>query len=139
DYMPDVHMRLVLYKRIASAPNQAALDELQVEMIDRFGLLPEQAKNLFRLAELRQMALPLGIQKIEAGPSGGRLVFKAKPNVDPMRILQLIQRESRTYKLDGQDKLRFFANLEEPAERFEFVQALLERLAPVRETVPAAG
>src|SRR5690606_35635385 len=60
DYMPDVHMRLVLYKRIASAPNQAALDELQVEMIDRFGLLPEQAKNLFRLAELRQMALPLG-------------------------------------------------------------------------------
>src|SRR5690606_8383003 len=76
DYMPDVHMRLVLYKRIASAPDQAALDELQVEMIDRFGLLPEAAKNLFRLAELRQMALPLGIQKIEAGPSGGRLVFK---------------------------------------------------------------
>ncbi|HEX6928844.1 MAG TPA: TRCF domain-containing protein, partial [Gammaproteobacteria bacterium] len=130
DYMPDVHMRLVLYKRIASAPGQATLDELQVEMIDRFGLLPEAAKNLFRLAELRLKAAPLGIRKIEAGPSGGRLVFTAKPSVDPLTIINLIQRESRTYKLDGQEKLRFLAALEEPEERFAFVHAMLDRLKP---------
>src|SRR5690606_17487119 len=136
DYMPDVHMRLVLYKRIASAPDQAALDELQVEMIDRFGLLPEPAKNLFRLAELRLKATPLGIRKIEAGPAGGRLVFTAKPAVDPMAIINLIQRESRTYKLDGQEKLRFLVELDEPDERFEFVHALLDRLVPA-ETAAA--
>ncbi|HEX7030510.1 MAG TPA: transcription-repair coupling factor [Gammaproteobacteria bacterium] len=136
DYMPDVHMRLVLYKRIASAADRATLDELQVEMIDRFGLLPEPAKNLFRLAELRLKAAPLGIRKIEAGPSGGRLVFNAKPSVDPMAIINLIQRESRRYKLDGQEKLRFLAELDEPAERFAFVHALLDRLAPA-ETAAA--
>ncbi|HEX7048229.1 MAG TPA: transcription-repair coupling factor [Gammaproteobacteria bacterium] len=130
DYMPDVHMRLVLYKRIASAPDHATLDELQVEMIDRFGLLPEPAKNLFRLAELRLKATPLGIAKIEAGPSGGRLVFTSKPAVDPMAIINLVQRESRTYKLDGQEKLRFVTELEEPEERFEFVRDLLDRLKP---------
>lgn len=130
DYMPDVHMRLVLYKRIASAADQAALDELQVEMIDRFGLLPEAAKNLFRLAELKLKATPLGIRKIEAGPNGGRLVFTTKPAVDPLTIINLIQRESRRYKLDGQEKLRFLVDLEEPEERFAFVHELLDRLRP---------
>ncbi|MBW3567401.1 MAG: transcription-repair coupling factor, partial [Proteobacteria bacterium] len=130
DYMPDVHMRLVLYKRIASAADQAALDELQVEMIDRFGLLPEPAKNLFRLAELKLKATPLGIRKIEAGPNGGRLVFAAKPAVDPMTIINLIQRESRRYKLDGQEKLRFLVDLENADERFAFVHDLLDRLRP---------
>jgi len=130
DYMPDVHMRLVLYKRIASAADQAALDELQVEMIDRFGLLPEPAKNLFRLAELKLKATPLGIRKIEAGSTGGRLVFSAKPAVDPMAIINLIQRESRRYKLDGQEKLRFTIDLKEAEERFAFVHELLDRLQP---------
>ncbi len=135
DYMPDVHMRLVLYKRIASAPDEAALDELKVEMIDRFGLLPEAAKNLFRLAELKLKATPLGIRKIEAGPNGGRLVFSPQPAVDPLAIINLIQRESRTYKLDGQEKLRFITALDEPAERFAFVHALLDRLRPRESAV----
>lgn len=136
DYMPDVHMRLVLYKRIASAPDQVALDELQVEMIDRFGLLPEPAKNLFRLAELKLKAAPLGIQKIEAGPTGGRLVFASKPSVDPLTIINLIQRQGRTFKLDGQEKLRFVEDLEEPPVRFEFLHKLLDRLQPA-ETAAA--
>lgn len=99
-------------------------------MIDRFGLLPEAAKNLFRLTELKLKAAPLGIRKIEAGPAGGRLLFAAQPAVDPVAVINLIQRESRTYRLDGQEKLRFGADLENVAARFDFVHALLDRLKP---------
>ena len=68
DYLPDVHLRLVLYKRIAAAANVEELRELQVEMIDRFGLLPPPAKNLFRIAELKLAARALGLRKIDIGP-----------------------------------------------------------------------
>src|SRR5690606_3491156 len=71
DYMPDVHLRLVHYKRIASAPSAAELDELQVELIDRFGLLPAPVKTLFAVARLKLAARELGIVKIQAGPEGG--------------------------------------------------------------------
>lgn len=128
-YLPDVHSRLVLYKRIASATNTEELDELQVEMIDRFGLLPDPTKNLFRLAELRFKAQRLEIRKIEAGPTGGRIIFSDKPNVDPMTIIRMIQKEPKAYKLDGQDKLRFIATIPESGQRIVAVEKLLDRLS----------
>ncbi|WP_333623653.1 transcription-repair coupling factor, partial [Stenotrophomonas indicatrix] len=84
DYLPDVHTRLTLYKRISSARDSDALRELQVEMIDRFGLLPDAAKNLFAIAELKLQASSLGIRKLDLGENGGRIVFESKPNIDPM-------------------------------------------------------
>ena len=78
DYLPDVHARLTLYKRIASARNDEGLRELQVEMIDRFGLLPDQTKCLFAVAQLKLMATPLGIRKVDFGASGGRITFRDK-------------------------------------------------------------
>ncbi len=129
DYLPDVHSRLVMYKRIASAENDEALRELQVEMIDRFGLLPEAAKNLFRVTELKLKAQALGVRKIEAGPQGGRLIFDREPNVDPTVIIRLIQTQAKIYKLDGQDKLRFSMNLDDREARMQTVEKLLEMLA----------
>ena len=126
DYLPDVHTRLVLYKRIASARSNRELEDLQVEMIDRFGLLPEPVKNLFRLTEIRLAALPLGITRIEAGPQGGRIVFAEHPNIDPAKIIRLIQRDPQRFQLDGADKLRFRAVLTTAQERFHAVTALLE-------------
>jgi len=129
DYMPDVHLRLTLYKRMASCKDQGQLDDLQVEMIDRFGLLPPQAKNLFRIAELKLRAEPLGIRKIEAGPKGGRIHFGPETPVEPMAVISLIQQQPKTYKLDGQDRLRFSMDLEDREERLTAVEALLSRLA----------
>jgi transcription-repair coupling factor (superfamily II helicase) len=129
EYLPDVHTRLVLYKRIANARSDEELHELQIEMIDRFGLLPEATKNLFAVSALKNEAAKLGIAKIEAGASGGRLIFEAQPNIDPAAIILLIQKEAATYKLDGPDKLRFIAKLPTPAERVRFVETLLGRLA----------
>ncbi|MBM2829840.1 MAG: transcription-repair coupling factor, partial [Gammaproteobacteria bacterium] len=75
DYMPDVHARLIMYKRIASARDENELTDLQEEMIDRFGLLPEPVKNLFQITTLKLKANPLGIRKIDLGKQGGRLHF----------------------------------------------------------------
>ncbi len=129
DYLPDVHTRLIQYKRIASAENKAELRELQVEMIDRFGLLPDAAKNLFRVTELKLSATPLGIKKIEMSDSGGRLQFVEEPNIDPMKIIHLIQTQAKTYKIDGQDKLRILSDLPDAEARFAAVELLLGELS----------
>jgi len=129
DYLPDVHSRLVMYKRIANAKDKAELRELQVEMIDRFGLLPEPAKNLIAVTELKLKAAPIGVRKIEAGSHGGRIVFGEQPNVDPMKIINLIQRKPNTYKLDGQEKLRFTMLLPDLEQRVEAVSELLMSVA----------
>lgn len=105
DYVPDVHIRLVMYKRIASAGSQIALDELQIEMIDRFGLLPDAAKMLFLSAELRLVATTLGLLKINAKGEDCRLTFSAPPKVDPFALIRLVQEQPRRYRLAGNDRL----------------------------------
>ncbi|HEX5354081.1 MAG TPA: transcription-repair coupling factor [Rhodanobacteraceae bacterium] len=129
DYLPDVHARLTLYKRIASADDDEGLRELQVEMIDRFGLLPQPVKNLFAIAGLKLRAAALGIRKLDLGAAGGRVTFSEKPEVDPATIIRLIQRQPRIYKLDGQDKLRIVLELPEPVDRLRITGELLETLS----------
>ena len=128
DYLPDVHSRLILYKRIASSRNDEELRELQVEMIDRFGLLPESVKNLFRVTALKLRATPVGVKKIEAGPKGGRIVFGPEPKVNSLKLIQLIQSKAHIYKLDGKDKLRFIKELPDAEARAAEVEALLEAI-----------
>jgi len=126
DYLPDVHMRLMQYKRIASAKSTEELRELKVEMIDRFGLLPEPALTLCDIAELKLKVQPYGVRKIEAGPQGGRILFDTEPKLDPMRLIQLIQTRPQEFKMDGPDKLRFYADLAESGERVQRVGHILD-------------
>lgn len=128
DYLPDVHTRLVLYKRISAAADNKALRELQVEMIDRFGLLPEQVQTLFAIHELRFKAKAIGIRKIDVYDQGGRLIFDKEPNIEPMTIIQLIQSQPAKYKLDGQDKLRFTDNMPDADSRLIALHSLLDSL-----------
>ena len=130
DYLPDVHTRLTLYKRISRARDDEALRELQVEMIDRFGLLPDPVKHLFAIAELKLQAGALGIRKLELGEAGGRIVFEAKPKVDPMSVIRMIQQQPRLYAMEGPDKLRIRVPLPEGPDRFNAARALLTTLAP---------
>jgi transcription-repair coupling factor (superfamily II helicase) len=129
EYLPDVQSRLMLYKRIASAVDSHELRELQVEMIDRFGLLPNQVKNLFRCAEIRLHAGALGLSKIEASNQGGRVEFAEDTQVHPLNIVKLVQMAPARYQLDGANALKFKEPLEDPAQRFDFVEALLNKLA----------
>ncbi|HKE46590.1 MAG TPA: transcription-repair coupling factor, partial [Rhodanobacteraceae bacterium] len=128
DYLPDINARLTLYKRIASARDEEELRELQVEMIDRFGLLPDAVKNLFAVTQLKLAATTLGIRKLELGANGGRVIFRAQPNVEPLTIIKMIQAQPRVYALDGQDKLKLKMPLEGTAERLRAANDLLVSL-----------
>ncbi|MDC8015415.1 transcription-repair coupling factor [Tahibacter sp. BL] len=128
DYLPDVHTRLTLYKRIASARDAERLRELQVEMVDRFGLLPEPVKNLFAVTELKLAATDLGIRKIDLGAHGGRVVFTSSPNVEPATIIKLLQMLPRVYALDGPDKLKVRLEMPGTAERLRSAQELIVAL-----------
>lgn len=130
DYLPDVHARLILYKRIASAADEDGLKELQVEMIDRFGLLPEPTKHLVRLTLLKLQAEKLGIRKVDAGPQGGRIEFAQDTCVDPLVLIKLIQGQPKRYKFEGATLFKFQVPMERPEERFNTLEALFERLAP---------
>jgi transcription-repair coupling factor (superfamily II helicase) len=130
DYLDDVHTRLVLYKRIAGAAGPQELDDLQVEMIDRFGLLPGPAKNLFRVTALKLRAAPLGVRKIELGSREGRIVFVDQPSINAERLIELIQTRPDQYRLDGGNKLRLYGDFETEQVRFDTVARILDLLAP---------
>jgi transcription-repair coupling factor (superfamily II helicase) len=127
-YLADVQTRLTLYKRIASAKNSAGLRELQVEMIDRFGLLPDPIKALFEVAELRLTAEQMGIMKLDFGPHGGRVEFSDQAQADPAALIQLIQERSQDFRMQGPQKLRILMQQQDPARRFQEAKTLLERL-----------
>jgi transcription-repair coupling factor (superfamily II helicase) len=129
DYLSDVHLRLMMYKRIASAPDREALDELKVEMIDRFGLLPQAARNLFEVTAVKLKASPLGVTKVDVGQSGGRVVFGAQANLNPANVIRLVQTQPEHYRLDGADKLRLSMDLPEIDDRVKAINALLDALS----------
>jgi len=129
DYVPDVHLRLILYKRISGCSSDLELRDLQVELIDRFGLLPEASKNLLRIAAIKQRAAALGIEKIDAADSGGFILFGQQSRVDPVSLIELVQREGHTYKLQGSHRLQFRLDLGDLGERFKTIEKLLEKLA----------
>ena len=130
DYLPDVQTRLILYKRISAAASQLDLDNLQIEIIDRFGLLPPAMKNLFQVTGLKIIAQTLGIIKLDLGEERGKLEFSKTTKVDPMEIVKLVQQESQIFKLDGASTLRIEKDLGEFTQRIEFSLQLFSRLAP---------
>lgn len=125
DFIPDVNTRLSLYKRIASAKNDGELDELKVELIDRFGQLPDAARNLLQCAALRLHAQKLGIKRIESNERGGFIEFGDNNRVDPGYLIGLLQGNPQVYRLDGPSKLKFTLDLADRQKRLAFTEELL--------------
>jgi len=125
DYIYDVNIRLSLYKRIANSKDRHALKEIQVELIDRFGLLPASTKNLIEVTEIKQLCTPLGIKRLEAHANGGSLNFTDNTPVDPMFLVSLLQKQGNTFKLEGPTKLKFTAKLEDSRARVNWITQLL--------------
>ncbi len=107
EYMSDIHQRLIFYKRIASSKNEEEIHQIQVELIDRFGLMPQAVKNLIQITYLRLNANSLGIKRILFNKGQGAIEFNENPAIDPMKVILLIQQESQTYQLKNQQVLQF--------------------------------
>ena len=132
DYLPDVHNRLMLYKRIASVNDKDGLKELQVEMIDRFGLLPDPAKNLIRQTELRLRAEALGIVKVDAGKEWARIEFGSSTPVDPLVLVKKVQSAPDQYRLEGANSFRFRLKDATTGGKLDGISRMLGELEPAK-------
>jgi len=137
-YVADVPVRLALYKRLAAAPDNAGIDALTEEIVDRFGPLPPPATNLLRVARLKLAARTIGIRRLDLGAQGGYALFEEKNQVDPRAVIRLVQHPDRDYRLEGSLKLRISVETDEGAERFEFAEKFLNELKgkPVVQAAP---
>lgn len=133
DYLPDVHTRLIMYKRIANCKEPDELDDLQVEMIDRFGLLPRPVKLLFRLTRLKLRCQEFGIAKIDVNVSSGRIEFQPQTRVDPLSLVQMIQSDPTHYKLSGANQMHFKHQCEAAEDKLDLIDKLLDDMKLVEK------
>ena len=135
DYCGDVHLRLSFYKKLATAKTSDQIDGLLEEIVDRFGKLPPQAQTLMDVHRLRVLSLPYGVVKVDAAPGVIQISFKPNPPIEPMRIIELIQK-NKHIQLAGNDKLRIERELPDPKARAQMVRDILRSLGqPKIETV----
>lgn len=132
DYIGDIHNRLIMYKRISNAKNSEQLHELQIELIDRFGLLPQSVKHLLLITELKLKAQQLGIQKISASGQQAKLDFSEKPSIDPGALISLIQVHAKRYQMEGPQRLKFTLDSTAAEERIFEITTLLNKLTPTK-------
>ncbi len=133
DYIFDVSLRLSIYKRIASCTDKQALDDIQVELIDRFGLLPQATKNLVQIAKLKLKAQKIGIARIDANDNGGVIEFTDDTKVDPMQIISMIQQQPTVYKMEGANKVKFVKKTDSTQARFTLVTSIISDLSPKKK------
>lgn len=127
DYCGDVHLRLSFYKKLATAKTAEQVDRLLEEIVDRFGKLPAQAQTLIDVHRLRVLSQPYGVQKVDATPGVILITFRPNPPIDPMKIIELVQK-NRHIRLAGNDKLRIERALAEPKDRAQLVRDILRSL-----------
>jgi transcription-repair coupling factor (superfamily II helicase) len=135
DYCGDVHLRLSFYKKLATAKTPEQIDTLLEEIVDRFGKLPPQAQTLIDVHRLRVLARPYGVVKVDAAPGVIHITFKPNPPIDPMRIIELVQK-NRHIKLAGNEKLRIERELKHPKDRAQMVRDVLRSLGQPKLAQP---
>ena len=127
-YLDDVHERLILYKRIAGAEDDSKLKDLKIEMIDRFGLLPDSTKNLFALTSLRIFSKKIGIVKINITDDKAEITLNQKSSIEAKKIINLIQKQPQRYQLKNQNTLVFNVSMGEDDSLIERVKNLINQL-----------
>jgi transcription-repair coupling factor (superfamily II helicase) len=137
DYVPDIATRLTLYKRLSETADEAALEQLGIEMIDRFGAMPEAAKRLFDQARLRLELVARGFSRLRMGARSATLDFGPQPRLDPLQLIQLIQKQPKRYKLEGQKRLHVYGDFEAEDRRADQLEPLFAALPPPRSEASA--
>lgn len=130
DYISDIHHRLIMYKRIANAKTLEQLHDLQIELIDRFGLLPKPVKHLLLITELKIKAEKLGIKQISVSGQQGKIEFEENPSINASVLIQLIQAQAKKYQMEGPRRLRFTLDQSNPDEKIVEIASLVHQLSP---------
>ncbi|NCT99271.1 MAG: transcription-repair coupling factor [Comamonadaceae bacterium] len=133
DYCGDVHLRLSFYKKLATARSAEQVDALLEEIVDRFGKPPAQTQTLIDVHRLRVLSAPYGVAKVDAAPGVVNITFKPNPPIEPMRIVELIQKHKHI-KLAGNEKLRIERALPEVKDRVQLVRDVLRALGQPQKT-----
>ena len=128
DYIPDIQHRLIQYKRISNAKSQEELKELRIELIDRYGLLPEKVQNLFTVTELKLDIEHINIKKIDANEQGARIVFEQDAVIDPSKLIQMIQTRPQEFRFNGKDTLNLNNVTDNCIERKNLIRDTLLQL-----------
>lgn len=128
EYLGDVHQRLLFYKRISNTDTQEKLDNIRMELIDRFGVPPQSVKHLFSVHQIRLKAEQLGITKIDINTQGGNIEFSPDTPVQAITIIQLMQKHPTYYRMEGGQRLKVMVQLEEQEKRIQFINDLLAKL-----------
>ena len=128
-YLPDVHERLILYKRIASANNEEELKDLKIEMIDRFGLLPDSTSNLFESSSLKNYSNDIGVLKINIYDDKAEITLNEKNSIDASKIINLIQTQPTQYQLKNQNTIVINESMEPDMSRISKISKLLSTIA----------
>ncbi len=128
EYLGDVHQRLLFYKRISNTDTQEKLDNIRMELIDRFGVPPQSVKHLFSVHQIRLKAEQLGITKIDINTQGGNIEFSPDTPVQTITIIQLMQKHPTYYRMEGGQRLKVMVQLEEQEKRIQFINDLLAKL-----------
>lgn len=128
DYLGDVHQRLLFYKRISNTDHQEKLDNIRMELIDRFGIPPQPVKQLFAVHQLRLKAEHLGITKIDINTNGGYIEFSQDTPVQAMSIISMMQKHPTFFRMEGGQRLKVMVMLEDFQKRIQFINELLDSL-----------
>ncbi|WP_213687202.1 transcription-repair coupling factor [Acinetobacter sp. WY4] len=128
EYLGDVHQRLLFYKRISNTDTQEKLDNIRMELIDRFGIPPQPVKQLFAVHQIRLKAEQLGITKIDISSQGGHIEFAPDTPVQAITIIQMMQKHPTYFRMDGGQRLKVMVMLEDYQKRIQFIQDLLDSL-----------
>ena len=129
DYIPDVNLRLTMYKRISSATTEDALHEMQIEIIDRFGLMPDAVKNLFEIATVKLKLSEMNIKKVEIGPAGGKFELDENPNINIARLMELMNTYPQDYLMKGPSTFVIKRNMLENEQRFQLLRHIVDELS----------
>ena len=128
DYLGDVHQRLLFYKRISNTDTQEKIDNIRMELIDRFGIPPQPVKQLFSVHQIRLRAEQLGITKVDINSNGGYIEFSPDTPVQAISIIQLMQKNPSYYRMEGGQRLKVMVQLAEYDKRIQFIVELLNKL-----------
>jgi transcription-repair coupling factor (superfamily II helicase) len=138
-YVPDLQVRLGLYRRLAAVDSQAAIEGFAAELIDRFGPLPDEVRHLLNVVEIKGLCRQAGIEQIDAGPKGAVIAFRNNAFANPEGLIRFISNAGKQVKLQPDHKLIFYANWPNAEDRLAGAREMLKRLAKIAGAVKQAA